>query len=268
MNYEHISVTLDQGVASIELNNPAVLNAIDLPMARDLHDLFGRIGDGRIAARAVLLSGRGKSFCSGANLAPPPVPGEPPVLAGPLEDGGRELEIIFNPLVTRMRELRVPIVAAVQGAVAGVGVSLVLASDLILASEDAFFLQSFRRVGLTPDGGATYMLPRRIGLARALEMTMLGERIKAAQALDWGLINRVVAADALIPAAEAMVRELATGPYSLSLIRRLMHDSFDASWLDQLHAERLASTAATKSADFIEGVRAFIEKRPASFTGA
>ena len=266
MEYANLVVTHESGLLHVEFNKPDRLNAIDLDMARGLLDIFTRVADGRLATRAVLLSGRGRAFCSGGDLAATDNNGEA-ALDKPLEDGGRDLEVTFNPLMTRIRDLPVPVVAAVQGAAAGVGMALALASDLIVAADNAYFLQAFRHVGLTPDGGSTYALPRRIGLGRALEMLLLGERIPAGKAHEWGLVNRVVPAADLTGAAAEMARNLASGPYSLGLIRQLMQQSWDSSWLDQLHRERMAASKATSSADFLEGVKSFMEKRKPIFKG-
>jgi 2-(1,2-epoxy-1,2-dihydrophenyl)acetyl-CoA isomerase len=182
-------------------------------------------------------------------------------------DAGKALEHTYNPLVTQIRDLPIPIVTAVNGAAAGVGCSFALMGDLILAAESAYFLQAFRRIGLVPDGGSTYLLPRLVGKARAMEMALLGERISAAKALEWGLINRVVPDAELMPAALSLAKELANGPKSLGLIRKTMWASLDAEWLEQLHAERMAQRVAGKTEDFSEGVAAFLQKRPAAFHG-
>jgi 2-(1,2-epoxy-1,2-dihydrophenyl)acetyl-CoA isomerase len=155
----------------------------------------------------------------------------------------------------------------VNGAAAGVGCSLALLGDLIVAAESAYFLQAFRRIGLVPDGGSTYLLPRMIGRARAMEMALLGERIPAAQALEWGLVNRVVPDADLMTTAKGLAQALATGPASLGLTRQIINQSLDSDWAEQLHRERVAQRIAGKSADFAEGVRAFLEKRPAAFAG-
>ena len=156
---------------------------------------------------------------------------------------------------------------AVNGAAAGVGCSLALLGDIIVAAESAYFLQAFRRIGLVPDGGSTYMLPRAIGKARAMEMALLGERLPAAQALEWGLINRCVPDAELMSTALGLAHELAKGPFSLGLIRKAIWDSLDANWQEQLYNERRAQQIAGKSDDFREGVQAFLQKRPAAFQG-
>jgi 2-(1,2-epoxy-1,2-dihydrophenyl)acetyl-CoA isomerase len=169
--------------------------------------------------------------------------------------------------MSRLRTLPVPLVTAVNGAAAGVGCSFALMGDMILAAESAYFLQAFRRIGLVPDGGSTYLLPRMIGRARAMEMMLLGERIAAPKALEWGLINRCVADADLMPAAHALARELAGGPKSLGMIRTLVWESLDADWSDQLQAEATTQSSAGRSEDFAVGVQAFLQKRPASFKG-
>ena len=166
-----------------------------------------------------------------------------------------------------IRDLPVPFVTAVNGPAAGVGCSLALMGDLIVASRSAYFLQAFRRIGLVPDGGSTYLLTRMVGRARAMEMTLLGEKLPAETAFAWGLINRLVEPDDLIPTARGLAADLASGPGSLSLIRRLIWQAEDTAWGEQLDAERRAQAQAGASADFAEGVRAFLEKRPARFSG-
>jgi 2-(1,2-epoxy-1,2-dihydrophenyl)acetyl-CoA isomerase len=170
-------------------------------------------------------------------------------------------------MVTALRDLPVPIVTAVNGPAAGVGCSLALMGDIIVAAESAYFLQAFRRIGLVPDGGSTYLLPRLIGKARAMEMALLGDKIPAAKALDWGLINRVAPDAELMPTALEIAKELARGPKALGLIRKAMWASLDAAWLEQLHEERMAQRIAGKTDDFREGVQAFLQKRPAAFQG-
>ena len=177
------------------------------------------------------------------------------------------IERVYNPLMTLLRDLPIPIVTAVNGAAAGIGCSLALMGDMIVAGESAYFLQAFRRIGLAPDGGSTYLLPRAIGRARAMEMALLGEKIGAAKALEWGLVNRVVPDGELMATAKAIALELANGPASLGLIRKLMWDSLDNAWGPQLHNERKTQKIAGKTEDFVEGVSAFLQKRVAAFKG-
>ncbi len=258
---EKAKYEVDGGVALITLNDPATLNAISVDMTNELTVLFQRaVGE----ARCVVLTGEGRGFSSGANLAG----GAPPTDADGQPDLGGRLEATFNPFVTMLRDLPIPYVTAVNGVAAGIGCSFALLGDLIVASESAYFLQAFRRIGLVPDGSATYHLPRMIGRARAMEMMLLGEKIPAKTALDWGLINRCVPDSELLSTAKALAAELAAGPKSLGMIRRLAWASLDNSWEEQLLAERRMQRDAGRSEDFREGVQAFFQKRPANFKGA
>jgi 2-(1,2-epoxy-1,2-dihydrophenyl)acetyl-CoA isomerase len=265
MDYTKIKLAVEDGVAVITLSDPGTMNAAGLDLAKDLaHALKAVAHEGK--ARAVIITGEGRGFGSGANLSGGGAAGRESDVDGK-PDAGSALETIYNPLVTLMREYPLPIVTAVNGAAAGVGCSLALLGDIIVAGESAYFLQAFRRIGLVPDGGSTYLLPRMIGRARAMEMALLGEKISAAKALEWGLVNRVVPDADLMAAATAIAKELAAGPASLGAIRRLIWESLDAAWVDQLHAERKAQKIAGKSDDFVEGVSAFLQKRPAAFKG-
>ena len=249
-------------IAVITLDDPPTLNACGLDTAEALHDVLRAIEAGEHDVGAVVLNGAGRAFSSGANLtSSPALSGQEPA------DLGRGLEAAYNPLMTALRDLRVPLVTAVNGAAAGIGCSLALMGDLIVAGQSAYFLQAFRRIGLVPDGGATWMLPRMIGRARAMEMTLLGEKVPAATALEWGLINKVVPDGELMAAATDYARRLADGPASLGLTRRLVWAAETAGWEDQLRAEREAQAEAGRTADFVEGVQAFFQKRPARFTG-
>ena len=266
MSYQKIKFVVADRVATITMSDPATMNAAGIDLVEELSDAFGRAANGEDGARAVILTGEGRGFCSGANLS-----GGGPAARAPEPDGrpdaGAGLESHYNPFITSMRDFPMPIVTAVNGAAAGVGCSLALMGDLIVAGESGYFLQAFRRIGLVPDGGSTYLLPRLIGRARAMEMTMLGERVPAAKALEWGLINRCVPDADLMTEATKLAREMANGPRALSLIRKLMWQSLDAEWQAQLDSERWTQRIAGKSDDFIEGVAAFQGKRPAAFKG-
>jgi 2-(1,2-epoxy-1,2-dihydrophenyl)acetyl-CoA isomerase len=255
-NYE-----LDNGVALITLNDPATLNAIAVDMTEELTVFFERASE---EARCIVLTGEGRAFSSGANLAS----GAPPLDADGQPDLGGRLEATFNPFVTMLRDLPIPYVTAVNGAAAGIGCSFALLGDLIVAGESAYFLQAFRRIGLVPDGSATYHLPRMIGRARAMEMMLLGERIPGKQAYEWGLVNRCVPDAELLSTAKALALELASGPKSLGMIRRLAWASLDNTWEEQIQAERHAQRLAGRTEDFREGVQAFFQKRPANFKGS
>ena len=219
MDYTKIKLAVEDGVAVITLSDPGTMNAAGLDLAKDLaHALKSVAHEGK--ARAVIVTGEGRGFCSGANLSGGGAAGRESDVDGK-PDAGQALETIYNPLVTLMRDYPLPIVTAVNGAAAGVGCSLALLGDIIVAGESAYFLQAFRRIGLVPDGGSTYLLPRMIGRARAMEMALLGEKVSAAKALEWGLINRCVPDGELMATATAIAKELAAGPASLGSIRRL-----------------------------------------------
>jgi len=267
VDYQRLKVAAQDGLAIITLSDPATLNAASLEMGKELHHALAAVSHGSSAARAVILTGEGRGFCSGANLSAGAGPGGGATDPDGKPDAGKALEHTYNPLVTLMRDLPIPLVTAVNGAAAGVGCSFALLGDIIVAAESAYFLQAFRRIGLVPDGGSTYLLPRLIGKARAMEMALLGEKISADKALDWGLINRCVPDAELMPTAIAIAKELANGPASLGLIRKAIWASLDAEWTQQLHAERMAQRIAGKTEDFAEGVAAFLQKRPAAFHG-
>ncbi len=265
MGYEKLKVSTDDNIAVIALSDPATMNAAGVEMAAELFDALRKATLSGSEVRAIVLTGEGRGFCSGANLSQSPGGRTPDADGRP--DAGAVLETVYNPLVTFMREMPIPLVTAVNGPAAGVGCSLALLGDIVVAAESAYFLQAFRRIGLIPDGGSTYMLPRLIGKARAMEMALLGERVPAAKALEWGLINRCVPDAELVPTALAIAGELARGPASLGLTRQAIWSSFDSGWAEQLHREAVGQTAAGKTEDFIEGVAAFLQKRPAQFKG-
>jgi 2-(1,2-epoxy-1,2-dihydrophenyl)acetyl-CoA isomerase len=262
---EKITYQLDGDVAVIAFNDPATMNACGVDTASQLAAALEKASG---EARAIVLTGTGRGFCSGANLGTPSMAAASSGASTRAFDAGAALDTHYNPLVSQIRELPIPLVTAVNGAAAGVGCSIALMGDMILAAESAYFLQAFRRIGLVPDGGSTYMLARAVGRARAMEMMLLGEKVFAAQALEWGLINRVVADASLIDEAKALAAALAAGPTkTLSMIRKLAWDSLDNSWDQQLYQERIAQRVAGQTEDFREGVGAFLTKRPAAFKG-
>ncbi|MDP1631951.1 MAG: enoyl-CoA hydratase/isomerase [Caulobacter sp.] len=266
MDYKKIKLEVTDEVAVITLSDPATMNAAGLDLTDELSHAFRSLAAGTVKARAIVLTGEGRGFCSGANLSGGGAAGRELDVDGK-PDAGRALETTYNPLIQLMRDTPLPLVTAVNGAAAGIGCSMGLMGDMIVAGESAYFMQAFRRIGLVPDGGSTYLLPRMIGRARAMEMTLMGERVPAAKALEWGLVNRCVPDADLMSTAMTIARELAAGPASLGQIRKIMWDSLDADWDAQLTAERKAQRIAGKSEDFIEGVSAFLQKRVAAFKG-
>ncbi|MBW8814628.1 MAG: enoyl-CoA hydratase/isomerase [Caulobacterales bacterium] len=257
-----VKTSVDAGVGVITLSDPSTLNAAGLDLMAELTAAFNDLAYGD-KARAIVITGEGRGFCSGANLSGGGGARATDPSAGP----NQALLKTFNPFVSAVRKSPKPLVAAVNGVAAGVGVSLALACDLAVAAESAYFLLAFRRIGLVPDGGATWMLPRLVGKARAMELMLLGEKLPAKTAADWGLINKCVPDAELMDAAMQYARALADGPASLGLTRNLVWDSLDAAWGEQLEAEAYAQGDAQRTADAREGVTAFVEKRPAKFTG-
>ncbi len=266
MTYSKLTTSVADGIGLITLSDPSTLNAAGLDMMADLQAAFDAFKAPGAGVRCVVVTGEGRGFCSGANLSGRGASDAPADPEGP--DAGAALEAVYNPFVKGLRDYPVPIITAVNGVAAGVGCSIALMGDLIVAAESAYFLQAFRRIGLVPDGGSTYLLPRLIGKARTMEMVLLGERLPASTAADWGLINRCVPDDQLMATAMELAKALATGPWALGSIRNLIWESLDADWSDQLHAERMAQKDAGRTQDSREGVIAFLQKRPAQFTGS
>jgi 2-(1,2-epoxy-1,2-dihydrophenyl)acetyl-CoA isomerase len=261
MEFERAKLEIDGNVGILTLNHPEVMNAVSAEMLGGLMNAIDEIENPKNGVRCVVMTGAGRGFCAGANL-------QPRSGGGGSRDAGLVLETQYHPFLRRLRELPVPFVTAVNGAAAGVGMSFALMGDLVLCARSAYFLQAFRRIGLIPDGGSTWILPRLVGKARAIELSLLGEKLPAEKALEWGLVNRVFDDAELIDKARGLARDLADGPtVSLKLIRRLYWESADNSYEEQLNLERQMQRIAGNSADFQEGVRAFLEKRPAKFKG-
>jgi len=259
MVYEKLLYELNESVAIIRLNDPATLNAMSDFMGAELLHAFRRAEQ---EAKAVLLTSVGRAFCSGANLSDNTFD-----LDDPHRDVGQGLQNIYNPLLLDMRASRLPIVAAVKGAAAGVGCGIACAADMIIAGEGAFFFPAFRHVGLSPDGGISYMLAKSIGRVRAMELMMLGLKLRAPEALQWGLINRVVADEAVEKEGLKLATELAAGPSSLALIKEATWAAVEATLAEQLQRERALQRDAGRSSDFLEGIHSFREKRKATFIG-
>lgn len=262
MAYEKIELERDGGIAVIRLNDPATLNAVTVQTIEEIDAALDEIEG---SARAMILTGAGRGFCSGANLSAGM--GDRRV-EGPY-DSGAVLESHINPLMLRLRDLPIPWVSAVKGSAAGVGCSFALAADIVICGESAFFLQAFARIGLVPDGGSSWILTRSIGRARAMEMMLLGERIPAVRALEWGMVNRIVPDEQLMQAATDMARTLASGPTkSLAMIRRMAWSAAETSFEAAMTTERNNQRLAGQTQDHREGVMAFLAKRSPQFTGS
>ena len=258
MEFEHIRLEVSPAaVATITIARPDKLNALS---GQTVDELRAAVEEApKAGARCVLLTGEGRGFSSGADLASG---------GGLPDDVGASLDKHFNPLMEALFALPIPVVAAVNGAAAGAGCSLALAADIVIAARSAYFLQAFVNIGLIPDAGATWLLPRLAGRARAMDMMMLGERIPAEQARDWGLISRVVEDEHLASEAVLLATRLAQGPtVALGLIRKLARDAEQLSLSEALAAERIAQRDAGRTQDFRGAVMAFLQKHQPRFEG-
>lgn len=266
MTYETILLEQHGPVSVLKLNRPERLNAFTTQVLDEINAALDVILAPGSATRCLLLTGVGKGFSSGADLA---------ATGGGLASGkgkidaGRVLETHFNPLLERLMAMPIPFVTAVNGAAAGAGCSFAIAGDIVVAARSAYFLQAFVNIGLVPDVGSTYYLPRLIGKARAQAMMMLGERIPAETAFQWGMVSKVVDDASLMDEALAVATKLANGPTRAhALIRDLVRASLENGLTEQLRLERVHQLTAGQTADFMEGVSAFLQKRPAEFKGA
>jgi 2-(1,2-epoxy-1,2-dihydrophenyl)acetyl-CoA isomerase len=262
MEFERASLELDGAVAILSMNHAEVMNAVSVEMVKGMTDALDTLTGSEGRTRCLVLTGSGRAFSTGANLQ-----GRS---GNNLQRGaGHTLETVYHPLMRRLRDLPFPIITAVNGPAAGAGMSIALMGDLILCARSAYFLQAFRRIGLVPDCGSTWLLPRLVGRARAIELSLLGERLPAETALDWGLVNRVFDDEKLMEETRRMAHDLAAGPtLALANIRRLYWESPENSFEQQLDLECRTQRIAGASQDSREGVKAFLEKRPAKFVGA
>jgi 2-(1,2-epoxy-1,2-dihydrophenyl)acetyl-CoA isomerase len=254
--------TVDR-VAWIVLNRPEALNAWTTELGEDLRAALER-ADADAEVRAIVFTGAGRAFSSGADLK----------AGGVSDENGRPevrtaLRDVYNPLIHRVRTVPKPVIAAVNGPAVGIGCSLALACDLVLAAQSAYFLLAFVNIGLGLDGGASQTLPARVGHARAFEIAYLGERISAAQALGWGLVNRVAGDAELRAVVQALGARLAAGPPgSYASIKRTINHRLYGGFEELLELEAEVQQERAASADFVEGVLSFMQKRPPQFTGA
>ena len=261
--FETIRYSVVDAVATVTLDRPEKYNAIDAQMHRDLAEALRLVRRDR-AVRAVLLTGKGRGFCAGQDL------GEFAVARASDEFRVDEhVRSTYNRLVLGLRELELPVIAAVNGVAAGAGWGLALAADIRFASTDATFTQAFSKIGLVPDTGCSWFLPELVGTSRALELTLTGDPIDAAKALDWGLVNFVTQADELQEAAMAYARRLAAMPTrALGLTKRAIYRATTTTLADAVEYEAQLQQHAAASADHLEGVMAHLERREPEFTGA
>jgi len=259
---QRMSLDFQGKVAVLKFNHPEVMNAVGAQMLEDFVDALGEISNPQNGARCLLLTGEGRGFCAGANLQDDSGSQR---RAGGAGDG---LRTTYHPILFALRDLDMPIVTAVNGAAAGVGMSFAMMGDIVCASKNAFFLQAFARIGLIPDGGSTFMLPRLVGWGRAMELSLLAERLPAERAERWGLVNRLFEDnDALSEGSMSLAASLADGPKSLALIRKAYWNTWHNAFEQQLDLEAQLQNQAGRSQDFAEGVSAFLGKRDARFKG-
>jgi 2-(1,2-epoxy-1,2-dihydrophenyl)acetyl-CoA isomerase len=261
VEYKFILVSVDSGVMRNTLNRPEVLNSFTLAMSHELREAL-ELARGDKSIRAVLITGAGRGFCAGQDLT------DVPQAVEGRYDLGATVRQTYNPLISLIRKLPKPVVCAVNGVAAGAGANLAIACDIVIASEAALFIQSFSKIGLIPDSGGTFFLPRSVGLPTATALMMLGEKVTASRAVELGMIYRAVPAETLESEAMQLAIQLAEMPTkALALIKRALAESMANSLDEQLETEEELQAEAGKTQDFIEGVAAFTEKRKPVFKG-
>lgn len=262
MRYENVKFETSNGIARITLNRPDRLNSFTTAMHAEVRDALATVKND-VTLRVLLLTGAGRGFCAGQDLSDRAVaPGDAPV------DLGASIENNYRPLVLALRALPLPVVCAVNGVAAGAGANLALACDIVIATKSAAFIQAFCKIGLIPDSGGTYFLPRFVGTARAMGLALLGDKLHAEDAAAWGLIWKCVEDSQFADAVEGLLTQLAQAPTrGLAEIKRALHASANNTIEAQLDLERDIQRELGYSADYREGVAAFLEKRPPRFSG-
>lgn len=260
MSNEPVLLTIEGGVARLTLNRPDAANAINIDLARGLRDATSELATTE-GVRVVVLTGSGERFCGGGDVR---AFAEADDLAAVLD----EILSYLHPAIAELAELNAPVVAAVQGSAAGAGLALVAGADLVLAAQSTKFVMAYTGIGLSPDGGSSWYLPRAVGMRRALDLTLTNRVLTADEACDWGLVTRVVPDADLETETESLVQMLANGPTrAYAAAKRLLRASLSATLESQLSHESTEIFVAGETADAVEGVRAFVEKRPPQFTG-
>jgi 2-(1,2-epoxy-1,2-dihydrophenyl)acetyl-CoA isomerase len=262
MQFKHCTLDIEAQVATLKLDHQEVLNAVSADMLGGLQEALNEVESRKADVRCMVLTGAGRAFCTGANLSGR---NDAKASKGPSVS---ILETGYHPFLRRLRNLHCPLITSVNGPAAGAGMSIALMGDIIIAAKSAYFLQAFRRIGLVPDCGSTWMLPRLVGKSRAVELSLLGERLPAEKALEWGMINRVFEDSVLASETKKLADDLANGPtVAMAHIRTLYWESPHNSFEEQLDLEVQTQAKARLAEDHREGVTAFLEKRPAKFKG-
>lgn len=257
--YEYIEFQIIQNIAYLRFNRPEVFNSINQPMAFEIQQVLDLCGENE-SIRCVVITGNGKAFCAGQDLKEVTDP-EGPALQNIVKDH-------YNPIIMRIRNLNKPVICAVNGVAAGAGANIALCGDIVVATASASFVQAFSKIGLIPDSGGTYFLPRLIGFQRASALMMLGEKVMAADAMQMGMIYAVFADDTFNDSLEKLALTIAAMPtYGLALTKQALNESYSNDLQKQLDLEERIQTLAGNSADYTEGVQAFLEKRKPHFSG-
>ena len=258
MTYETIDFKVEAGIARLTLNRPDRLNSFTVQMHEEVADALAKLGE----ARTLVLTGAGRGFCAGQDL------NDRAVAPGEAVDLGDSVELRYNPLIRTLTSLPMPVIARVNGVAAGAGANIALACDIVIAARSAKFIQSFAAIGLIPDSGGTWALPRLVGQARALGLALTGDALPAEQAAQWGLIWKAVDDEALDAEVDALAARFAAGPTrGLARIKKMLRESWDHDLGTELDLQRDAMRELGYSDDYREGVAAFMEKRRPNFTG-
>jgi len=256
--YETVQFSVEAGIARLTLNRPDRLNSFTVQMHEEVADALGSLAD----ARTLVLTGAGRGFCAGQDL------NDRAVVPGAAVDLGESVEVRYNPLIRTLTSLPMPTIARVNGVAAGAGANIALACDIVIAAKSAKFIQSFAAIGLIPDSGGTWVLPRLVGQARAMGLALTGDPLSAETAAEWGLIWKAVDDEALDAEVDALAARFAAGPTrGLSRIRKMLRESWDHNLETELNLQRDAMRELGYSDDYREGVAAFMEKRTPNFTG-
>ena len=263
MAYRTINFAIAEGIARLTLNRPNRLNSFNVEMHEEVRTALDAVAAPQSGARVLVLTGAGRGFCAGQDLGDRAVaPG------GSAVDLGESIELRYKPLVLALRSLPMPVIAAVNGVAAGAGANIALACDLVIATKSANFIQSFAKIGLIPDSGGTWQLPRLVGTARAMGLALSGDKLSAEQAEQWGLIWRCVEDAEFAASVDALARQLAEAPtMGLARTKQALYEGWDRTYAEQLDVERDLQRELGYSADYAEGVAAFTQKRAPKFTG-